>query len=106
MVLTVASDQSRSGSIRSAISVAESGSLAAHSTSITSSSASLIRGSIDSPFDYSCKQYDYSCKQGIFRPAIPATRLSEFLTLWKSSGMDLSLFLADLSHFRKLARRL
>ena len=33
----------------------------AHRTSITSSSASLIR--IVAPFDYMCRRFDYACKQ-------------------------------------------
>src|SRR6185437_4197549 len=64
IVLTVASDQSRPAPIRSATSVAVSGASLAQTTSITSSSASLIRIS-SRPFDYRRRRFDYACKQAL-----------------------------------------
>src|SRR5690348_16158637 len=72
MVLIVASDQSRPPPMRSATSLAVSGASLPHKTSITSSSASLMRISTQ-PFDYRRRRIDYACKQPWLRPDGPVS---------------------------------
>src|SRR5688500_1259462 len=106
MVLTVASVHSRSVPIRSATSAAVSGCPAAHSASITSSSASVMRTSIGDPFDYSCKRVDYSCKHPFVENGRRWLEASGIFTtgVWRGKrGKEL---LAENSNISQLARRL